>query len=240
MTTSRCTTRPGVRWAAACGATVLMAAALAGCGDKIAGDTNQASGNSDPAAAANEPKRESSPPRATGDTTKPSVTPKESPSAADTSKPARANEPDGDASASRDGTPRCHTVDLDVRLGQVDAATGNRYAPLIFENTSDHVCHLQGWPGVTVRADGEQVGPDARLSGGNPHRVIQLQPGEVASTTVHWATATAGGCSQESQTLRIYPPGAYEPLTTPADIRLCGDVFTVRNLTAGADGTASG
>jgi hypothetical protein len=141
------------------------------------------------------------------------------------------------ASAHVQTTPRCHSRELDMGLGPVEGAAGNRYAALIFTNRGDRVCHLQGRPGVSVLdADRRQIGPAAVYEPGNPHRVLDLSPGETASTALRWVSDAAGRCRPESTWLRAYPPGDTAPILIPASIQLCGDVFSVRNLTSGSTG----
>jgi len=122
----------------------------------------------------------------------------------------------------------------------MEPAAGNRYQPLVFTNDSNHVCHLQGWPGVSVLdAEKRQLGPAASYAAGNPHVLIDLRPGGKASTVLHWASDAAGTCQPVSTYLRVYPPGDTVPLVIQAQIQLCGNIFDVRNLTVGTDGLAS-
>lgn len=144
-----------------------------------------------------------------------------------------------DTDHDRRAAPRCRTGELDASLGRVEGAAGNRAAPLVFTNTSDETCHLRGRPGVTLLdADKEQVGPDAEFTEGNPRVTVRLESGEKASTLLRWSSPVAQPCHPKSEYLRTYPPGAYDALVVPAHIKLCGDTFTVRNLTSGADGIA--
>lgn len=134
---------------------------------------------------------------------------------------------------------RCRADQLQVDLGRVDPAAGNRYAPLVFTNEGERTCGLLGYPGVTVTGDDrEQIGPDAERTSGNPVVTVSLAPGESASTLLHWASPVAGECHPTSTYLRTFPPGSKEAITVPAEIRLCGDIFFVRAVTAGTDGTA--
>jgi Protein of unknown function (DUF4232) len=136
-------------------------------------------------------------------------------------------------------TPRCRSTGLDMELGRTEGAAGNRYAALIFTNRGDRVCHLRGRPGVSVLdASRQQIGPAAEYEAGNPRRMLDLRSGEKASTVLHWASEAAGPCRPASSWLRVYPPGDTEPIVIPASIQLCGDIFTVRNLTSGSDGIA--
>jgi hypothetical protein len=124
-----------------------------------------------------------------------------------------------------------------MSLGRTEGAAGNRYAALIFTNKADHVCHLQGYPGGSVLdASKTQLGPAASYAPGNRHVLLNLRPGAAASTVLHWASDAAGSCQPESTYLRVYPPGDTVPILIPAHIQLCGDIFDVRNLTAGTEG----
>jgi hypothetical protein len=169
-------------------------------------------------------------------TTNPSESPAPGRSAAVPAPSGTAPAPAPSASAT---APRCRSAELDMELGRTEGAAGNRYAALIFTNRGDRVCHLQGRPGVSVLdASRQQIGPAADDEAGNPHQMLDLRSGDKASTVLHWASDAAGPCRPASSWLRVYPPGDTEPLVIPASIQLCGDIFTVRNLTSGSDGIA--
>lgn len=134
---------------------------------------------------------------------------------------------------------RCESTELSVALGRVEPAAGNRYATLVFTNVGKRVCHLQGYPGASVLdAQMQQLGPAATYAPGNPHVRLELRPDGKVSTVLHWASDAAGACQPESTYLRVYPPGETHPLIIEVVIQLCGDIFDVRNLTAGTDGIA--
>jgi hypothetical protein len=145
----------------------------------------------------------------------------------------------GDPSPSARTGPRCRTGGLRVSLGRIEAAAGSRYAMLVLANTSGRPCRLVGHPRVSaVDAAGHPLGPVASPAPGNPRRRLELFPGAVASTVLHWAGHAAGPCRPESTYLRVYPPGAGRAATVHARVQLCGDVFDVRDLTRGSAGPA--
>lgn len=138
------------------------------------------------------------------------------------------------------GYARCGARDLELTLGGMDAAAGNRYLPLVLRNVSAATCHLQGYPGVSLLdADRNQLGPAVTYEDANPKERLDLGPDEAVSTVLHWASDGNAPCRPESAYVRVYPPGDTESIVVPLVARLCeGDLFAVRNLVAGTTGMA--
>jgi hypothetical protein len=136
------------------------------------------------------------------------------------------------------GVPACNTSQLQGELGPSDAGAGQVYAPLILRNTSSTTCEVKGFPGVSVvDGSGAQIGQPATREGNEGGAVI-LQPGGVASATLHTTNAGIGGpCEPTSAQIKVFPPSQTEALTFSADYTVCGG-FSVTTLVPGDTGTA--
>ncbi|NYD37529.1 DUF4232 domain-containing protein [Actinomycetospora corticicola] len=130
--------------------------------------------------------------------------------------------------------PHCATTALSVRLGEAEGAAGSSYQPLVFTNTGESVCALQGFPAVAHVAgdDGHQVGPDAEEVG-PPGERVELAPGDSAHATLRTSDTGALGSDRcdpvEVRGLRVHPPGEDAAAYVPRPERACaGDVVTLR------------
>lgn len=76
---------------------------------------------------------------------------------------------------------------------------------------------MTGFPGVSLRKGGSQVGQPANRSSLSP-TTVALGPGTVATSTVHIASS----CNAPlSDTLRVYPPDQTAYVDVPAVVRAC-------------------
>ncbi|WP_235926776.1 DUF4232 domain-containing protein [Actinokineospora pegani] len=175
---------------------VLVAAVTAGCGTG-ATDAGSSPGTTTPSASsAGQP--------VTTSTTAPPATSAEVPQP--TRAPADAEAADG-ASSSSD----CKAADLTLSIKDGDAAAGTVYRKLVFTNSGDRTCTIQGFPGVSYVAgdDGHQVGPAAYRVGekGAP---VTLNPGGDAAADIGFTNVQnfdPSACQPtETRGLRIYPP----------------------------------
>ncbi|MGH3497518.1 MAG: DUF4232 domain-containing protein [Nocardioidaceae bacterium] len=132
------------------------------------------------------------------------------------------------AASSMSSVGRCTIAHLRIRLGSASGAAGTEYRNIRFTNTGTRTCALLGYPGVSFRTAGHQVGFAARRSGMS-YRSIMISPGghAVAAYGIpnpgnfprarcHAARATA---------VRIYAPGAYRSVRLPDRVRLCTTRF---------------
>jgi hypothetical protein len=103
---------------------------------------------------------------------------------------------------------RCLTRDLQIsdRTGTNVSATRHT-EDLVFRNTSDRTCYLEGYPGVSFVAgnSGTQVGSAFhRTSGEEPW--VRLTPGGQAHATIT-VTYAPNACSPvQARGYRVYPP----------------------------------
>jgi hypothetical protein len=132
-------------------------------------------------------------------------------------------------------TPLCTAAQLTPSLGGGDAGAGNLYRYLVLTNHSDTVCHVTGFPGLSLLdADGRQIGAPATYQQLD-HQPVVLRPGESASDTIHTVNQQ-GTCLPTSTSLRIYPPGSKASLVFPGRVTNCDNEFVVTPFTAGTTG----
>ncbi|GAB3489618.1 DUF4232 domain-containing protein [Amycolatopsis cihanbeyliensis] len=141
----------------------------------------------------------------------------------------------------------CRSNELKLSIGKGEGAAGTVYRPLQFTNTSDRMCVLHGYPGVSYVAgdDGHQVGPAAYRDGekGAP---VSLRPGEVAHAPVGFVQVR--NYAQEEckpvpvRGLRVYPPQETESMFIKYDGTGCssdeipGHQLVVRTIQSGPGG----
>ncbi|MER7012155.1 DUF4232 domain-containing protein [Saccharopolyspora sp. NPDC000359] len=120
----------------------------------------------------------------------------------------------------RTGDPLCKAADLQLSLGHGDGAAGSTYQPLVFTNSSDRACVLQGFPGVSYVGgeDGHQIG-EAAFREGSKGEEINLEPGGRASAMIKYTNVEnydPAECRVETaKGLRIYPPQETASLFVP-------------------------
>jgi hypothetical protein len=131
----------------------------------------------------------------------------------------------------------CRLPDLDMRFGRLEAGAGNRYLPMIVTNKGDAACRLLAHPEIVLIHPGRDT-PATHDGGSTPP--VEIEPGESASTVLHWASDGAGECG-ESNVLDVHlqgdESGTHLVELEDTVIRLCeGDPFTVRSWVPGEEG----
>jgi hypothetical protein len=110
-----------------------------------------------------------------------------------------------------------------VELGTADPAAGTTRVPLLFTNTGNAECTLQGFPAVAFVAGGEQVGAASTQDTSAPANLITLAAGQAAQAVL--AIAEAGDvCDAPVDTdgFSVVPPGGSEPITVDTtDYQAC-------------------
>ncbi|MGA6165935.1 DUF4232 domain-containing protein [Amycolatopsis magusensis] len=136
----------------------------------------------------------------------------------------------------------CKVGDLTITLGEGDSAAGTTYRQLEFINSGTRTCTIQGFPGVSYAAGGDehQVGPAAFREGekGEP---IQLAPGQKATADVGFVQVgnyDPGTCKPTQVSgIKVYPPQetAYKIVpfegTGCAGEQLPGNQLTIKTIT---------
>ncbi|MDJ1135694.1 DUF4232 domain-containing protein [Streptomyces iconiensis] len=154
-------------------------------------------------------------------------------SAAPSSAPATAPSPEGEGttgpSRQAAGFPWCSPGALSVALREMEPAAGNRYAALVFTNTSNEPCRTSGWPGLQLTSDaGRTIPTDTERDRSVRSRPLTLKPDDRAWSRLHWTVVPgtgdpADGACPEPGALRVIPPDERGQLT--ADWKLgtvCG------------------
>ncbi|MDI9901678.1 DUF4232 domain-containing protein [Rhodococcus sp. IEGM 1409] len=108
----------------------------------------------------------------------------------------------------------CAIGELNVTLGQPSGAAGSVELPVVFTNTGDRTCTLDGFPGVSyvTGASGNEVGAAAGRSGSGS--LVSLAPGSAATSLVRATNVENYPADQCGVTdvagLRVYPPNSYD------------------------------
>ncbi|WP_436757379.1 DUF4232 domain-containing protein [Streptosporangium sp. V21-05] len=119
---------------------------------------------------------------------------------------------------------RCRTEALAARIGRVDAGAGQRYAPLVFTNTSGRTCWVYGFVGlIMIDGSGDALRTRTRRESVTPRR-ITLRPGASAHARLHWNQVPGGShpCVTSAR-LMIIPPDEVAHLEIPFRATVCGD-----------------
>ena len=105
----------------------------------------------------------------------------------------------------------CTTDTAEASLGEPDGAAGTTTIPLVFTNTSDAPCTLEGFPTVEFVGDGDgtQIGASATEdTETSPVQVITIEPGAAASSILK-ITAAGNVCEPvDVDGFRVIPPGS--------------------------------
>jgi hypothetical protein len=148
-------------------------------------------------------------------------------------------------SASAADSSRCHTSQLAVSTGPVGAAAGTIAASFVLTNTSKVTCTLLGYPGFSLLDNQGQpmIGNVGRKGGPafpvmKPARVT-LAPRRAASFSVGYSDVPTGPepCRMSVSAL-ITPPDETTQLTIADQAPVCGQLFYVSPVVAGANGAA--
>ena len=160
-------------------------------------------------------------------------------------------EPRNTASVADAGKSACTNGQLKVGIKSAGVASGNEGDILVFTNTSDKACTVDGYPGAAVTDQPGQVVLNAtrELSGfmsegqyPAPHP-ITLAPGAAAATLLEWidnplhgGTPVGANCpGMDGGKLLITPPNTTRSTAFPAPM-ICIGYFVVYPLIPGTSG----
>lgn len=136
--------------------------------------------------------------------------PASTPSSAPASVPSAGGAPSGQASRQAGGFPWCSPGALSASLRGLDAGAGNRYAALVFTNTSQEPCRTRGWPGLQLASEGgTKIPTETQRDRSVTARPFTLKPGDRAWSRLHWTVVPGTGdpaSCPEPATLRAIPP----------------------------------
>lgn len=111
----------------------------------------------------------------------------------------------------------CTAAQLTVRVIRGGAVPSQEIALITFTNSSRVTCEMFGFPGVSLRAGGRQVGQPAVRSSVTAKNV-RLAPGEQAEAQI---TDFSSCQAPLSDTVRIYPPNLTAFVDRPIQLRAC-------------------
>lgn len=124
--------------------------------------------------------------------------------------------------------PTCLLPAMNIRVLQGGAVPGSEIAVIIATNTGTATCSLTGFPSVSLRLNGRQIGQQSAPSGATVSTVT-LKTGEQATSQI---TDHSSCQAALSDTARISLPGvAGGAVDEPAQMRGCA--LTVAPMTAG-------
>lgn len=108
---------------------------------------------------------------------------------------------------------QCADDSIGTQVLPTDSGAGNRYYQLVFTNLGTTDCELRGYPGLSVVADGTQLGAAAERFEGMQIAVYPLEPGDSIGAAVRVVNIEPDGgplgdaCDVASgDGWRIYPP----------------------------------
>lgn len=110
----------------------------------------------------------------------------------------------------RDGL--CITPNLKIDADNMQGAAGSTLLDVVFTNTGDEECSLEGYPGVSLVTDnnGTQLGASADREESGESNKVTLQPGDRATASVRITKVGAldpEECSPKAADgIRVYPP----------------------------------
>jgi Domain of unknown function (DUF4232) len=117
----------------------------------------------------------------------------------------------------------CDMSALAVSIGFSDGAMGTRHTAIVFTNTGDVACTLDGHPGVSfVDIAGNQIGPSAERTP-IPTPTIAVAPGEAAHATLisHNGGAFEGCVPVPATRMKVYPPDQTTAIILGFDVDVC-------------------
>jgi hypothetical protein len=123
----------------------------------------------------------------------------------------------------RPATPRCHTADLALDVGQADSGTGHTGLNLALVNRSAHRCRIYGYGGVQLLdATGAAVHTLQERSGPGPE-LVTLRPGDRAYSALTWIHSPEAPPCANAAFLQVIPPDETEPIRAGFTYAVCGN-----------------
>ena len=120
----------------------------------------------------------------------------------------------------------CTTADVTASLGESEGTAGTTYRALVFTNTGQRSCVIQGFPGVSFVAgdDGHQVGLAASWDGSKGSAVTVL-PGKAATAPLgitNIGVFDEAVCQPTAlRGFRVYPPHSATAEFVPFATQAC-------------------
>jgi hypothetical protein len=123
----------------------------------------------------------------------------------------------------RPATPRCHTADLALEVGQDDSGMGHTSLNLVLVNRSAHRCRIYGYGGLQLLdAAGAAVHTVQERSGPRPE-LVTLRPGDRAYSALTWIHSPEAPPCSNAAFLQVIPPDETEPIRARFTAAVCGN-----------------
>jgi|GEM_PF-1517869 len=120
-------------------------------------------------------------------------------------------------------TPRCHTADLALEVGQDDSGMGHTGLNLALVNRSAHRCRIYGYGGVQLLdATGAALPTRQERSGQRPE-LVTLRPGGRAYSALYWIFSPEAPPCSNATFLQVIPPDETEPIRARFAYSVCGN-----------------
>lgn len=128
---------------------------------------------------------------------------------------------------------RCHTSELNAKVGGNDPGAGQENFPIVLTNASGRTCTVRGYPGAAfASASGQQLGPDPQRETGATVTTITLKPGQSAWAGLSFSNPEISGAKTATPaTLVVTPPDEKDPLKvkwTNGTVPVSGNASSVR------------
>ncbi|MDH6181994.1 hypothetical protein M2152_002176 [Microbacteriaceae bacterium SG_E_30_P1] len=122
----------------------------------------------------------------------------------------------------------CTTTDVTATFGAITASPGSSSVPIVFTNTSDDNCTLEGFPGVSfIRGtNGTQIGAAASLSQSIEVAPVDIAPDASATATLLIMTTPVADCgSVTADGVRVTLPRSEESfIIETTDFKACENI----------------
>jgi hypothetical protein len=123
----------------------------------------------------------------------------------------------------RPATPRCHTADLALEIGQDDAGMGHISLNLALVNRSAHRCRIYGYGGVQLLDSVGAALHTVQERGGPRPELVTLRPADRAYSALTWIHSPEAPPCSNAAFLQIIPPDETEPIRARFTAAVCGN-----------------
>ena len=125
--------------------------------------------------------------------------------------------------APRPVTPRCHTVDLALEVGQADSGMGHTGLNIALVNRSAHRCRIYGYGGVQLLDAAGAALHTVQERGGPRPELVTLRPGQRAYSALTWIHSPEAPPCSNAAFLQVIPPDETEPIRGAFTHAVCGN-----------------
>jgi hypothetical protein len=123
----------------------------------------------------------------------------------------------------RPATPRCHTADLALEVGQADSGMGHTGLNLALVNRSARRCRIYGYGGVQLLDAAGAALHTLQERGGSRPELVTLQPGDRAYSALTWIHSPEAPPCSNAAFLQVIPPDETEPTRARFTYTVCGN-----------------